>query len=240
MIKIKLANIIFKINNMFPFVEKLCSSYLEDPSSSYDEEISPTIEEVKEEYRISEYKDGPKGYYESIVIYRLIALRLYKYKAFVLHGAVIKVDEDGFIFLAKSGVGKSTHISLYQKHFKERCVVINGDKPLIKEEEDGFYAYGTPYNGKEGLGINDRVKIKGLCFLKRGLINKTYPMSEEDISTYIFNQILLPKNEEDYDILISLLNKIILDIKTIWLECNMEEEACKVSYKALGGMHYEN
>ena len=48
------------------------------------------------------------------------------------------------------------------------------------------------------------------------------------------------KNEEDYDILISLLNKIILQIKIVWLECNMEEEACKVSYKALGGMHYEN
>lgn len=236
---VNFADIKIKINNIYDYSMHFCHDYIID-SESFDFEINVSQDEIQLEHDESLPNEYSLPYCEAIVIYRKIALNLYKYNAFVMHGAVIKVDDDGYMFLAKSGVGKSTHINLYLNHFKKRAKVVNGDKPIIRLIDNKFYAYGTPYNGKENLGDKDFVELKGLCFLKRGLENKAYPLSKDKASILLFNQILLPSNEKDYDILISLLDKMITNTPLIQLECNMLEEACKVSYEALGGRNYEN
>lgn len=238
MFVIEIAELKIKINNIFDYSFSFCKDYIIQ-SETYDFEINPTIELINKEHDESLPIDYPLPYCESIVIYRLIAQKLYKYNAFVMHGALIKVHDEGFIFLAKSGVGKTTHLKLYLDTFKDNALIINGDKPIIKYIDGKFYGFGTPYNGKEGLGVNDKVEIKGICFLKRGEKNKAYKISEEEETTLIFNQILLPNNMKDYDILINLLNDFISKVRIIGLECNMDKEACITSYKALGGK-YEN
>ena len=235
MFTIKIAELKIRINNIFSFSNEFCKDYLIEDDDKYDFSITPTMELINKEHDDSLPIDYPLPYCESIVIYRLIALRLYKYNLFVMHGALIRVNDEGFIFLAKSGVGKTTHLKMYLDTFKENAEIINGDKPIIKYIDGKFYGYGTPYNGKENMGVNKRVEIKGICFLKRGAINFAKKMDKDEASTLIFNQILLPNTLEDYDILINLLNIFISKINTVSLECNLEKEACLVSYKALGG-----
>lgn len=231
---IKIAELKIRVNNIYSFSYEFCKDYIVE-TDEYDFEVTPTVELIQKEHDESLPYDYPLPYCESIVIYRLIALHLYKFNSFVMHGALISVNDEGFIFLAKSGVGKTTHLRMYLDTFKEKAEIINGDKPIIKYIDGKFYGYGTPYNGKENMGVNKRVEIKGICFLKRGSINKASEMDKDEASTLIFNQILLPNNMEDYDILINLLNIFISKINTISLECNLDKEACLVSYRALGG-----
>lgn len=231
---IKIAELKIRVNNIYSFSYEFCKDYIVE-TDEYDFEVTPTVELIQKEHDESLPYDYPLPYCESIVIYRLIALRLYKFNSFVMHGALISVNDEGFIFLAKSGVGKTTHLRMYLDTFKEKAEIINGDKPIIKYIDGKFYGYGTPYNGKENMGVNKRVEIKGICFLKRGSKNKASEMDKDEASTLIFNQILLPNNMEDYDILINLLNIFISKINTISLECNLDKEACLVSYRALGG-----
>lgn len=236
---IKIAELKIRVNNIYSFSYEFCKDYIVE-TDEYDFEVTPTVELIQNEHDESLPYDYPLPYCESIVIYRLIALRLYKFNSFVMHGALISVNDEGFIFLAKSGVGKTTHLRMYLDTFKEKAEIINGDKPIIKYIDGKFYGYGTPYNGKENMGVNKRVEIKGICFLKRGSINKAYETNKDEASTLIFNQILLPNNMEDYDILINLLNIFISKINTISLECNLDKEACLVSYRALGGKIWES
>ena len=44
--------------------------------------------------------------------------------------------------------------------------------------EDGvFYAYGTPWSGKDGININRKVPLAGICFLKQGSENRIRRLS---------------------------------------------------------------
>lgn len=234
---VNIAEFKIKINNHYPFSEKFCKNYIIN-SCDFDFEINVSEKEILDEQNSSE-TIFPLDYCESIVIYRKIAQNLYKYNAFVLHSVAISVDGNGYLFLAKSGVGKSTHISLYEKHFKERFKIINGDKPIIRFMNNKFYAYGTPYNGKENLGCKERVEIKGLCFIKRGSKNIAYSIDINKASILMFNQILLPDNQKDYDTLLNLIEILLSKVKLVEVQCTISPDAVKASYEALGGK-YEN
>jgi serine kinase of HPr protein (carbohydrate metabolism regulator) len=51
------------------------------------------------------------------------------YGVILFHGSALSLDGEGFIFTAKSGVGKSTHAGLYRELYGERVEMINDDKP---------------------------------------------------------------------------------------------------------------
>ena len=85
-----------------------------------------------------------------------------------MHGAVVAWKNQGYLFTAPSGTGKSTHLALWKKYLGDQAEVINGDKPILKVTEDEVWVYGTPWAGKEQWQVNKKVALKGICFLERG------------------------------------------------------------------------
>lgn len=65
-----------------------------------------------------------------------------------MHGAVVAWKDQGYLFTAPSGTGKSTHLALWKKYLGDQAEVINGDKPFLKVMEDEVWVYGTPWAGK--------------------------------------------------------------------------------------------
>ena len=129
--KIKIADFVIQIDNKYDFVFQQCRDYLtkEEP---VDFCIFCTDEEIAEEKHVSEGDPFSLGYLESVCIYRKICLEMPKHDAFILHSAVIEKDSQGYAFLARSGVGKSTHISLWKKAYGDAVSIINGDKPIVR------------------------------------------------------------------------------------------------------------
>lgn len=74
-----------------------------------------------------------KGYLESLAVYRKIAESILKYNGFLMHGVAADVVGCGIAFLAKSGVGKSTHTKLWKEFLKDKMIIVNADKPLMRE-----------------------------------------------------------------------------------------------------------
>jgi hypothetical protein len=146
---------------------------------------------------------------------------------------VIEYEGKGYAFAAKSGTGKSTHISLWKKVFGDTVRIINGDKPIIRYVDGKFFAYGTPWCGKEGFGVNDRVPLKALCFIDRAEENSIIRLAPEYALNRIFGQILMPEDAENLDALFSLLDDTLRNIPCYRLRCNMEPEAAAVSYEAM-------
>ena len=52
------------------------------------------------------------SYLEELAVYRKIAEKMIDYDTILFHGSVIAVDGIGYLFTAKSGTGKSTHIGI--------------------------------------------------------------------------------------------------------------------------------
>lgn len=239
MFKIKIADTIFKINNLYPYVEALCKDYIYD-GEDFDYEINSTEELIDDEQKKLADENWSRNYLENITVYRAIAMKFLEIDAFVMHAAVIAIGDKAYAFTAKSGTGKSTHIRLWRKLRGEEVYVVNGDKPVLRYLDGKLYAYGTPWCGKEMWNTNTRVELDGICFLHRGLENKIRPFTPNEASPLIIKQVFLPKDSFGVIRTFDMVDKM-LNITKLWkLECNISLEAAEVAYNAMVGGKYEN
>lgn len=233
MFTIKLAELDIRINNKYDYVHQLCRDYI---SSSDSPSFCVSVSDNDIDRELSASNTLSREYAESICIYRAIADRMIEYGCILFHAAVISLDGEGYAFAAKSGTGKTTHISLWLKVFGNRAAVINGDKPIIKFLSDGSaIAYGTPWCGKERLNSNSSVRLKALCFIKRGEANEIRLLSDDEITDLIFHQVLLPSDTTKLQKVFSMLNSLIEHTPCYELRCNISEEAALVAYNGMKG-----
>lgn len=65
----------------------------------------------------------------------------------LFHASVVARAGKAYLFLAKSGTGKSTHSSLWLKHVPG-CELVNDDNPAVGVRDGKVVVYGTPWSGK--------------------------------------------------------------------------------------------
>lgn len=231
MIDIRIADLNIRLHNRYGYTEELCREYVTD-AKEIDFEVRVTEDDIAKEIKDS---DSPvdEAYAESVCLHREIADRLWKYDAFLLHAALIECDGRGYAFAARSGVGKSTHITLWRKNFGRRVRAINGDKPIIRMTEQGPVAYGTPWNGKERLGENRSCALNALCFLERGEKNEIQSISMTDGVLRMFNQLYFPRSEEAITRTMDLVDSFAQRMPFFRLFCNMEDDAAIVAHEAM-------
>ena len=176
--------------------------------------------------------EATDGYLEALSIYRCISNKLIDFDGFVLHASVIDKDGFAFAFSAKSGTGKTTHSRMWLKAFPD-ARIINGDKPLVRLFDGSFYAYGTPWCGKENYNVDAKGILKAICFIERGETNEIARISKEEAVKRIYTQLLMPKSPEYINKMFDLIEKFIETVPAFVLRCNISEEAARVAYEAM-------
>lgn len=157
----------------------------------------------------------------------------------MLHASAVVVDDKAYLFSAPSGTGKSTHTKLWLQNFGERAYLLNDDKPALRLEDGVWYAYGTPWSGKEGINSNRRVPLAGICFLSRGESNRISPFSGVDMIRQFLEQTVRPGAPETRSRILELLD-ILLKAVPVWkMECNTNAEAAVVAYNAMSQQRNE-
>lgn len=167
-------------------------------------------------------------------IYRQIAEVLPYHSRAVMHGAVISYKEKAYMFIAKSGTGKTTHINLWREFFGG-VKVINGDKPVIAADGKNIIAYGTPWAGKEGLQENTSAPLCGICLLKQGKENCIRKLDSNAAFKAIIRQVFLPESAESLNLTMNLIDDIIRYVPFYELTCDISREAAECSFTALTG-----
>jgi hypothetical protein len=153
------------------------------------------------------------------------------------HASLIEACGQGIAFTALSGTGKTTHTFLWQQLLGDKMQIINGDKPIIRFDDDGTpYGYGAPWCGKENLGKNTRVPLRHICFIERGENNTCEQITaKEALNMGIFNQFAIPRNQNGAVTTLSLIDQLLKNC-TIWkIKCNMDISAAQVAYNAIFG-----
>ena len=169
---------------------------------------------------------------ENTAVYRKIAAKLPEYDAFVFHGAAVAVGERAYLFTAKSGTGKTTHVRLWLDHIAGSYIV-NGDKPILRVIDGKPYVCGTPWMGKEGYGCNRIVPLSAICLLNRGDDNRIEKTAFAKVYPRLIGQAYRPPDGAAVRKTVSLLEKIAQSAPIYELFCNMEETAARVAF---GGM----
>ena len=237
MFVISIAGLEIGIDNRFDFVLKMCKDYIVDKEPMFTVKASPEqIKEALAEKNPEVSLTDPEGYVESICLYREICRLLPKYNAFLFHSAAIEYKGRAYLFSAPSGTGKTTHIRLWRKNFGKAIDIINGDKPILRRDENGvFFAYGTPWCGKERWQENRFAPVSGVCFLARGKENRMEELPKSEAAGSLFGQVIYPTDPADAMRLLSLADDFLMKTPVYRLYCNMENEAAFLAFRTLTG-----
>ena len=159
-----------------------CRSY----STFADAPAQITIDETR--YKADRYDDLS---FED-VCYLESGLQFYghllRYDGMLLHASAISYEGKAYLFSGPCGVGKSTHTRQWQSLFGDRVQVFNDDKPALRCLEGQWYAYGTPWCGKDGINQNQKVPLGGICFLQQAPENQIRRLSNIEAVKKIFSQ----------------------------------------------------
>ncbi len=232
----RLARLNINVKYDYDYLPQFCRDYICESTEKTD-----IFAETTEEKIAAEHQNGvhaPLHSCESLCIYREIAEQLPLFSCFVFHGAAISYKDKAYVFTAPSGTGKTTHISLWEKHIGDSVGIINGDKPIFHIGETTT-VYGTPWAGKENLQKNTSATLGGICIIKRGLKNKITKLEPFMVLPYIMNQVYMPQNRAAMDATIKLIDRLITTVPVYLLECDISEDAVKTSFTALTGEEYK-
>lgn len=234
MFRIKLCDVVVEIDNRFSYVEHLCRDYMTDTAVAPAFRVCVSSEECKA-YLDCVGRPMAQDEAESYLIYRKICGRMPTYNAYLLHAAVVAVDGKGYAFSAARGEGKTTHTALWEKLFAHKgATVINGDKPLLRLENDGTVtAWGTPWCGKEGKHVNTSVPLVAVCFLEKGQLNQMHTVSTADGVARMLASTMLPPTAETRDAMAYLIGKTLKATPAYLLSCRPDEEAAMLSYRIM-------
>lgn len=90
----------------------------------------------------------------------------------LFHAAAVRLNERGYMFLGKSGTGKSTHARLWLQNIPG-TELMNDDNPAVRVKADGTaVVYGTPWSGKTPCYRNISAPIGGIVLLSQAPYNK--------------------------------------------------------------------
>lgn len=225
---VRFAELNVKILCVSPKIKFFCEDFLVENAEHIDITITSSMDNARKLFKKGE---GSLEYSEMLDVFRKIAEELPKFNRCVFHGASIKYKENGIIFCAESGVGKTTHISLWQKNLN-KVEVINGDKPVLWIKYGGVYACGNPWRGKEGLGGKIIQKVTSFCFLERGKDNSIQKIEKDEELKLLLKQIYLPSEENAMQKTFDFLEELV-KIPAYRLKCNIHDDAFKVAFNKL-------
>ena len=103
-----------------------------------------------------------------------------------MHASVVVSDAKAFMFMGKSGTGKSTHSRLWLENVPG-ATLLNDDNPIVRLTGEGAIVYGSPWSGKTPCYKNESAPLAGVIRLRQAPANRFEPM--EDIAAF---SLLLP------------------------------------------------
>lgn len=234
----KIADFSFDIKNISEQAQQSFAGYLCTDCDLVDAEICVTNADIAyeaEQSRLELNSEMCWNECENLAVHRKVAAFLLSKDAFLMHGAVIEYEGKGYLFTAKSGTGKTTHIRLWRKLFGEdKVTIVNGDKPILRVLDGKVCAYGTPWCGKEGYNTNTCVELCGICIVHRAAGNSIQRISAEEALPQLFSQVMIT-DSADLAKQLELLDTLVSQVPLYHLNCNMDPDAARVAYEGMQG-----
>jgi len=238
----RIADRTIGIRSLYPDVHTLCAAYRAEGEADFT--VATTQADIDAEREKSAREDAragvparpfPDGYLETLAVYRAIAERMPDRDTVLVHGSCVAADGASYLFIAKSGTGKSTHARLWRELLGERAFTVNDDKPLVRVTEGGAVAYGTPWDGKHRLSRNTAVPLRAICILRRGNENRIEPVSAAEAYPMLLQQVYRPSDAAAMEKTLTLIDRLAAAVRLWRLTCNTDVEAARIAYDAMKG-----
>lgn len=155
------------------------------------------------------------------------------YNGLMLHASAAALGGRAYLFSGPCGRGKSTHTHLWQQTFGEAVQVFNDDKPALRRLDGRWYAYGTPWCGKDGINLNQKWPLGGICFLEKSQENRIRRLSAAEALPLILAQTTYRLPPQYMELLLASLDSLLREIPVFLLENRPEEAAARLSFETM-------
>ena len=155
------------------------------------------------------------------------------YNGLMLHASAAALEGRAYLFSGPCGRGKSTHTRLWQQTFGEAVQVFNDDKPALRRLDGRWYAYGTPWCGKDGINLNQKWPLGGICFLEKAQENRIRRLPPAEALPLILAQTTYRLQPHSMELLLASLDSLLREIPVFLLENRPEEAAALLSYDTM-------
>ena len=158
---------------------------------------------------------------------------LLHYNGLMLHASAAALGGRAYLFSGPCGRGKSTHTRLWQQTFGEAVQVFNDDKPALRRLDGRWYAYGTPWCGKDGINLNQKWPLGGICFLEKSQENRIRRLPAAEALPLILAQTTYRLQPHSMELLLASLDSLLREIPVFLLENRPEEAAARLSFETM-------
>ncbi len=227
--KIKVADVVVEADFYYDLIMSRLGPYYCDETEKTD-----IIIPIPEQFYIDKQRENPHmtlGECECLWSGGYFYEQLARFGGIMLHASCVEYEGKAYLFSASSGTGKSTHTHLWLKYMPGSRI-INDDKPAIRCINGIYYAYGTPWSGKNDESINIGVPIAGIAFLSRGE-NSIKRIPGIKALKLFMDQTVRPRDKALMGNMLEILNSVLTDIPIYEMSCDMSEEAVKTAYEGM-------
>lgn len=152
-----------------------------------------------------------------------------------IHASCTVNSGRAFLFLGKSGTGKSTHSSLWLKNIPGSWL-LNDDNPVIRIVDGVPRVYGTPWSGKTPCYINDNYPVGAIVRINQAPKNEIHKMSVvEGFASLYSSSSGLRAIKSIADGLFATVSSVVQKVPCYLMDCLPDAEAAQVcSNEVLG------
>lgn len=152
-----------------------------------------------------------------------------KLSTVLCHASCVMYLDKAWLFLGKSGTGKSTHSRMWEKAL-DNVILINDDHPIIRIGDKGeVFAYGSPWSGKTNCYKNIKVPLGGVIRIVRAQYNKVQRLSMiESYASLMTSCSGMTWEKQLADGRDKTIQGIISSVPCWVMECLPNEDAAKI------------
>lgn len=172
-------------------------------------------------------EDPSMGTVLSSMLRILYAQAVLEYDGVSVHASCVSRDGRSFLFLGKSGTGKSTHARQWLETFPD-CRLLNDDNPVLRIEGGRVMAYGTPWSGKTPCYKDECYPVAGIARLRQARTNRFTPLEgPEAFAALLPSCSAIRRDMRLQDALYGILIRITEQVAVGRMECLPNQEAAR-------------
>lgn len=151
----------------------------------------------------------------------------------LIHASLVKNNGYGYAFIAKSGTGKSTQVSMWLRYIPG-CELMNDDNPIIRIIDGEPWIFGGPWSGKTPCYRNVKARLGAITRINRAETN-----SVEKLTAINAFASLLPScssmkwDKEIFNEICNTVTKIIETTNIYTLHCLPNKESAVICHKTI-------
>lgn len=151
----------------------------------------------------------------------------------LIHASLVRCDGYGYAFIAKSGTGKSTQVSMWLRYI-EGCDLMNDDNPIIRIIDGKPYIYGGPWSGKTPCYRNTKAPLGAITRIDRAPKNSIDKLSPVEAFASVLPSCSSMKWDIDiYNTICDTITRIIETTGIYTLHCLPDRESAELCHRTI-------